>query len=172
MPIPPVDLDIYQHPLTPTSYPHLQIEGTVCTQHLQHTLCDVATNQTYFEYLSGKFSGITQPAKDIHWHLFRHSIKWFKSTDRRTIVKFIHDWLPLLDRHHTQSMSQDNRCPSCRQATETIDHFLECQHAACLQVWKDLHEQLHQHQVRNSISNIFHDLLAYGLYTGCKEPVC
>jgi len=26
-------------------------------------------------------------------------------------------------------------------------------------VWKDLHEKLHQHQVQNTISNIFHDLL-------------
>jgi len=102
---------------------------------------DVATNQTYSEYLSGKFSGITQPAQDIHWHLFWHSIKWFKSTDQHTLVKFIHKWLPLLDHHHTQCVSQDNCCPSCHQATETIAHFLECQHAAHLQVWKDLHEK-------------------------------
>jgi len=37
-------------------------------------------------------------------------------------------------------------------------------------VWKELHHnKLYQHQIKNSISNIFRDLLAHSLYTGQNE---
>jgi len=170
MPPPPDNLHLYNHPLIPAGYPYLQLNQGLCMQRLQHTLCDAATNSTYFDYLSGKFCGILHPATDIHWHLLRNSLKWFKSTERHTLTKFIHEWLPLQDCHQTQSLSHDRSCPSCHQASETTTHFLACPHASRLQVWKELHNQLHQHQLRNATSNIFHDLLAFGLYTGCQEP--
>jgi len=66
----------------------------------------------------------------------------------------------------------DNTCPSCCQSAETIDHFLPCPHIDWQQVWKELHDQLHQHQLQHSISNVFHNLLAYGLYTGQSKPHC
>jgi len=86
------------------------------------------------------------------------------------VVKFIHEWLPLQDRHHVQSASTLHLCPSCNQQPETVKHFLTCPHPAQQQVWKDLHEALHKHQIQNGVSNIFHDILAYGLYQGCQAP--
>jgi len=44
--------------------------------------------------------------------------------------------------------------------------FLTCPHP----IWKDLHNLLYQHQLKNAISNIVHDLLAYGLYQGWQAP--
>jgi len=53
---------------------------------------------------------------------------------------------------------------------ETPDHFLECRHPARQQIWKELHESLFQLQLKHDISNIFHDILAFGLYQGRQEP--
>jgi len=86
------------------------------------------------------------------------------------VVKFIHEWLPLQDRHHVQSTSALHLCPSCNQHPETVEHFLTCPHPARQQVWTELHEALHKHQIQNSVSNIFHETLAYRLYQGHQAP--
>jgi len=36
--------------------------------------------------------------------------------------------------------------------------------------WKNLHEKLYKHQIKNSVSNIFHNLLVAGLYHSRGEP--
>jgi len=126
MPPPPDDIDSYHNPLIPAGYPHIQINQCLCKQWVQHTLRDAATNSTYFDYLSGKFCGIPHPATDIHWHLLRNLLKWCKSTEQCMLTKFIHEWLPLQDCHQTQSLSCNQHCPSCHQATRTIEHVLAC----------------------------------------------
>jgi len=74
-------------------------------------------------------------------------------------------WSPPNVQCHTE-----HTCPSCRQTTETVDHFFSCSHHDQQQIWKNLHEQLYKHQIKNSVSNIFHNLLAAGLYHGHIEP--
>jgi len=97
-------------------------------------------------------------------------LKHFKATECQTVTKFIHEWLPLQDWHHVQSTSKLHLCPSCQQAPETIEHFLACSHPEQQQIWKALHELLHKHQITHSISNVFHDILAFGLYQGRQAP--
>ncbi len=90
--------------------------------------------------------------------------------ERRTLSKFNHKWLPLQDRYHVHSSSPDNSCPSCWQAPKTPAHFLACTHHERTHIWKELHDQLQQHQIKNNISTIFYDLLAFGLYQGRQAP--
>jgi len=86
------------------------------------------------------------------------------------VTKFIHKWLPLQDHHHVQSTSELHLCPSCHQAPETTEHFLACPHLDWQQIWNELHELLHKHQISNGISNGFHDLLSFGLYQCHQAP--
>ncbi len=165
MPPPPLDMALSQHPKCPASYPHICISETVVTQHITHALWDAATQSTYFEYIEQKFEGISHPATSIQWQIIRYALKRFKSADRRVLTKFIHEWLPLLDRHHTVRTSIDKTCPSCRQAAETVDHFLSCPHVERTSVWKELHKKLQKHQIKHTVSTVFHNLLAFGLYT-------
>jgi len=65
----------------------------------------------------------------------------------------------------------DHLCPSCHQAVEIVDHFLACPHPRWQNIWKELHNLLHQHQIKNSVSHIFHEMFAYGLYQGCQAPM-
>jgi len=68
------------------------------------------------------------------------------------------------------SDSADHLCPSCHQAVETVDHFLACLHPGCQQIWKELHELLYCHQIQNTVSNVFYEMIAYGLYQGHQAP--
>jgi len=158
------------HPLNSAGHPHLVIQGNVITQRLQHTLRDAATKHIYFDYLTEKFHWTENPEQAIHWPILRLTLKRFKAMERRTLQKFLHEWLPLQDQHHVQSASAEKLCPSCHQAAETVDHFFACPHPGQQQIWKELHKSLHHHQINNSVSNIFHDMYAYGLYHGCLAP--
>jgi len=122
------------------------------------------------QYLTAKFPGILDPAQDIQWPIIRLALKQFKTAECHIISKFMHEWLLLNNCHQTSNTTQVRTCPSCRQTAETVDHFFACCHHDRQKIWKDLHKQLYKHQIKNSVSNIFHDLLAAGLYHGCSEP--
>jgi len=88
----------------------------------------------------------------------------FKAANYWTVTKFIHEWFPLQECYHVQSNFTLHLCPLCCQTPETVNHFLACPHPSRQQIWKDLHDWLHKHQFSHGVSNVFHDLLAYGLY--------
>ncbi len=169
LPPPPSDLILHHHPSLPASFPHLCIGPNVITQKVQHTLRDEATKPQYFEYLMDKFPGIRIPEQDIHWPTIRLALKRFSAADRRILTKVMHAWLPLNASHQASTATQVRTCPSCRMEDETVDHFFACHHHDRQQIWKNLHEQLHQHQIKQSVSNTFHDLLSLGLYLGRGE---
>jgi len=133
--------------------------------HIERVLQDLADGML-MESRETKFEWATTPAMTIHWAIICYVLQKFSSAKQHILSKFNHEWLPLQDHHHIQSSSPDHYCPSCWQHPETPDHFLACTHHEWAQIWKELHEQLHQHQIKNNISNIFYDLMAYGLYNG------
>jgi len=166
LPPPPANLSITQHPRISAGSPHLCLNHQVVTQHLQHALRDHATSDTYFQHLQTKFEWTDTPATTIQWTIIRTALRKLSSAKRRILSKFNHKWLPLQDQYHIQSPSPNNSCPSCRQQPETPAHFLACTHHEWMHIWKELHNQLQQHQIKNNISNTFYDLMAYGLYQG------
>jgi len=116
--------------------------------------------------LQTKLEWTTNPATTVHWTIIQYALWKFSSAEHRILSKFNHEWLPLQDWHHIQSLTPYNCCPSCWQHPKTPAHFLACTHQEQVQIWKEFHKQLHQHQISNNISNIFHDIMAYGLYMG------
>jgi len=170
LPPPPSNIELHNHPRLPASFPHLCVGNSVVMQKVQHTLRGEANKLHYFEYLIAKFPGIIDPVQDIHWPTLQLALKWFKTAKGRILSIFIHKWLLLNDCHQTSNAMQVQIWPSCRQTTETVDHFFACHHHDHQQIWKDLHKQLYKHQIKNSVSNIFHNLLAASLYHGHGEP--
>ncbi len=166
LPPPPIGLTITQHPRIPASSPHLCVNHQVVTQHLQHALHNHTTSNTYFEYLQTKFEWTATPATTIQWTIIRNALQKFSSAECRILSKFNHKWLPLQDRYHVHSSSPNNSCPSCQQEPKTPAHFLACTHHEQTHIWKELHDQLQQHQIKNNISTIFYDIMAFGLYQG------
>jgi len=93
-------------------------------------------------------------------------MKHLNATEQCMIQKFIHEWLPLQNCYHVQSVSTNHLCPSCHQVAKTVAHFLVCPHPVCQQIWNDLH----QHQLKNAVSNVFYEIFAYGIYQGRQAP--
>jgi len=167
---PPSGMPIQINPALAAGYPHLLIHNQCITQHLQARLWDAATQQTYFDYLTEKFLWQQDPGQAIQWPIIHATLNCFNATNHHTLTKFIHEWLPLQDWYHVQSNSTDWLCSLCGQSAKTVAHFLACPHPDCQQIWKELHDSLHKHQIQNSISNIFHGILAFGLYHGHQAP--
>jgi len=162
---------LQNHPLNTAGYPHLQISQQVITRNLQTTLRDAATRDTYFDYLQNKFEWSLEPNIAVHWQLLKIALPRFNHTEKKTIIKFSHEWLPLQDRYHVKSASADHFCPSCQQSQETVQHFLTCPHPTRQVVWKELHQQILKYSTTHMISTQLQDLIAYGLYHGRQaEP--
>ncbi len=99
----------------------------------------------------------------IQWQTFCLAYNWFKKTDRKIIIKYNHNWLPLQMSHHVHSTSEQQYCPSCLGQPETTDHFLQCPQPDRNQHWIEYHELLLKHCIRNPIPPELNELLLAGL---------
>ncbi len=160
---------IQQNPRNPSSYPHFVIQGKVVIRHLQHMLRDTSQSPAYLTYLQEKFTWPSCPSTTIQWQIIQLTITQFKLSERRTITKFIHKWLPLQDCYHVKSTSVGQLCPSCQGTMETAQHFLACPHTERQKIWKELHNAIHKHAIHHNTDTSLHNLLAYGLYQGCQS---
>ena len=128
LPVPGPDPSYMQNPMIECAYPHLQIGMHVVTCQLQHQLHDAATLTSYQPYHQQKFQWMTEAIQCIHWKVSQLVLQQVSHMDKRIISKFIHKWLPLLDRYHVSSNSINKQCPSCHGATKTVSHFINCPH--------------------------------------------
>jgi len=128
VPLPCPDPDIQNTPLIDTAYPHVMIAGKVIQRQLQHKLRDAATFPMYREYLQTKFQWPSDATDRIQWKVHQLANQHLMHSEQRVVTKFIHEWLPLLDRYHVLSSSLNKQCPSCRQELEMTEHFLNCSH--------------------------------------------
>jgi len=112
------------------------------------------------------FQWTTSPTVSIQWHVIQLAFRRFNHSERKTLTKFIHEWLPLQDRYQVHSASSDHSCPSCHSAPETTAHFLSCPHPDRQAIWKELDDQLLKYFLHHQIESTFHDLFQYGLIIG------
>ncbi len=150
VPIPCPDPAIQRNPTIEAAYPHVMIDGKVILRQLQHNLRDAATFPTYSDYLQTKFEWTSDAKGSIHWKVHQLANMHLSHSERRIITKFIHEWLPLLDRYHVLSSSQTKQCPSCHRAVETTDHFLNCSHPERQQIWTKLHDSVYKLHVKQN----------------------
>jgi len=152
------------HPMLPASYPHLQIiQGTIIWQ-LQSNPHNAATQDDYHKYLCNKFNWNPKDPDLIQWQTCHLAHNWLKKTDRKTIVKYNHNWLPLQTSHHVHSTSEQQYCPSCLGQPETTGHFLQCPQPNQTQHWVTYHELIQKHCTCNPISHELNELLLAGIH--------
>jgi len=99
-----------KNPPVELAYPHICIGEQIIICQLQHQLRDAATAKEYLTYLQNKFQWPANSHHHIHWKVSQLTLQCLTHAERRVISKFIHEWLPLLDRHHVQSNSVNNYC--------------------------------------------------------------
>jgi len=164
------DLQIQNNPMIAAAYPHVLIDDQVISRQLQHHLRDAATFPAYWEYLQTKFQWTNLNTTCIHWKVHQLANHHLTHSERRIINKFIHEWLPLLDRYHVLSNSQTKQCPSCRQAVETTDHFLNCSHPERQQIWNTLHDSIFKLHIQQHAPPQYYNVMANGLLAGRGAP--
>ncbi len=128
---------------------------------LQHQLCDVAT---FIFYLQNKFQWTGDSANQVHCKVHQLANQHLLQSEHQIISKFIHEWLPLLDRYHVQSSSANKQCPSCRGAIKTVNHFLNCPHLDCQQIWTTLHDSMFKLHIKQNTPTV--------LQCNCLWPIC
>jgi len=87
------------HPMTPTRYPHLIINGAVQFWQMQQQLHNTATHSEYQKYLQTKFLWNKEQYESIQWQAFQIAFQWLATNERQIISKLTHKWLPLQASH-------------------------------------------------------------------------
>jgi len=166
VPLPCTAPNIQKNPPITASYPHVRINGQIIHRQIQYQLRDAATSREYQEYLQNKFQWTDATTAQVHWKMHQLANQRLSPSERRIISKFIHEWLPLLDRYHVQSSSISNICPSCRGATEDVSHFLNCPHPDRQQIWTKLHDGVFKLHIKQNAPPSYYNVITHGLYTG------
>jgi len=169
--LPCPDLQIQKNPAIDAAYPHVMINNQVILRQLQHQLQDAATFPAYWEYLQNKFHWTNTEPTCIHWKVHQLANQHLTHAERRIINKFIHEWLPLLDRYHVLSSSQNKQCPSCWRETETTEHFLNCPNPERQQIWTTLHDSVFRMHIKLNAPPQYYNAMANGLFAGRGAPM-
>jgi len=139
------DTVLYQNnPQTPHSSPHLHIMNETIIWWTQHCLCNAATNLLYQHYIQEKFQWTNETASTVNWQIHAIAQQRLTQVEKWIISKFIHEWLPLQDRHHVSSSTTNHQCPSCCCSTKTVEHILQCQHPDQQAIWNELHKSVYK----------------------------
>jgi hypothetical protein len=80
----------------------------------------------------------------IKWKSHGTAIQQLPSRQRKSVVQFIHNWLPVNTSHSLQLIHQARMCPLCNRQEETVAHFLSFTQIQITQLWLDLSLQLRQ----------------------------
>ncbi len=87
------------------------------------TLSQTYESQNVREFLTKKY-GWKGEVDDIDWTVHQRALKAFPNSRRQTLIKFVHQWLPVNDHKGNQELSPG--CPFCLDHNETQEHMLYC----------------------------------------------
>ena len=68
-------------------------------------------------------------ADEVDWTVHGRALKLPKEKEKKTMKKFMHEWLPV--NGHEGAQTNARTCPMCKTGKETQHHFLWCNHAKC-----------------------------------------
>lgn len=102
----------------------LKTEPLTCN--IIQTLRHAYGSQDYREYIQAKYKWSDQTIETIDWQLLGNSLSNFRGSEKRTLQKFIHHWLPLNAHRGSGKTGSTCFCPCCNNTEETSLHFIQC----------------------------------------------
>ena len=78
--------------------------------------------------------------EDINWEVHDQALKAINNNNQRTIIKFIHEWLPV--NSHNTFPSTTEKCPIRQNENKTHTHLLTCKHNASANARKQVQDKL------------------------------
>jgi len=111
--------------LFPTSGIQLHIQSGTATYQLQRVVTRTRPGKDLENYLCKKNEWSPQTLKDVDWEAHRRALNRHQPR-RHTLVKHLHDYLPVGKRVHKYDPKYPQSCPSCAEPIETCAHVHQC----------------------------------------------
>jgi hypothetical protein len=89
-----------------------------------------------WQYYKEKYNWTKACINSIDWKSHGTAISYFTGRTKKTILQYIHKWLPLIASHSLQAEGSGRLCPFCHQSDEDHHHFLACQHNTPTTQWQ------------------------------------
>jgi hypothetical protein len=104
----------------------LVIKGRYITRDTKRWLIQSAGEVPIQSYYQAKYGWTRAIFHSIHWELQHKTLKSYKLSDQRRLLKFVHEWLPTNLRLFREGQDASPACSLCGSLEESNDHILEC----------------------------------------------
>ena len=111
--------------ILPTSGCQLQLEEGTVTYNLKLKLTHARTIPPLRKKLCEKNAWGNNVFHEIDWTAHGQALKRLKK-HRKTLVQYVHDWLPVGKRIHKYDAKYPEWCPSCSTQVEDSTHLMTC----------------------------------------------
>ena len=125
----------FQNPITPLHQAIIYINNKEINSNIVLELNNANHTPNLREYLQQKYKWDSKTIQLIDWEVHNYAIKDFRSTQRKTLLQFIHKWLPT-NSHPASTKPFTTLCTVCNISNETNDHFIECTHQHYRVTWE------------------------------------
>jgi hypothetical protein len=82
---------------------------------------------------------------NIMWKTHGNSLQQFTGWIRKTLIHFVHNWLPCNTSHSLQLLGKGRLYPVCNVHKETQSHFLCCKHPNMQSKWETAASNISKH---------------------------
>jgi hypothetical protein len=104
----------------------LIINDNVITTKLGPQMRHAYDSQDYRIYLMNKTGWTSSTIDTIDWEIIGTTVYKLPQTMWKTIVQYLHGWLPTLHHPGTKLPHRHSLCPCCKREEETNQHFVQC----------------------------------------------
>jgi hypothetical protein len=88
-----------------------------------------------WQFYQTKYNWSNECIETINWKQHGDALSSITGRQQKTVLQFIHKWLPINTSHSQQAEGTGRLCPYCQQTDETHQHLLACQHPALQEQW-------------------------------------
>ena len=120
------DLVLSRVPILPSSGCQLHLPHGTVTHNVKQEMQHARSVPPLKTRMCKKNGWSNETFDDIDWGVHGLALKRLQK-HRTTLVKYLHDWLPVGKRVHQYDKKYPKSCPSCQAPTEDTDHLWMCQ---------------------------------------------
>jgi hypothetical protein len=126
------------------THPQLNVGNSrIANQHVR-TIRTHSREKEVKEYLMEKNKWTIETFNTVEWKSHGTAIILLPARQRKSVVQFIHNWLPTITSHSLQLMDKARLCPLCNLHDETSAHFLTCEQIHITTLWQEFALKLKQ----------------------------
>ena len=125
----------FRNPITPLHQATIYINNIEINATILLELNNAIHTPDLRIYFHHKYNWDSKTIHLIDWEAHNQAIKNFRSTQRKTLLQFIHKWLPT-NSHPASMKPLTPLCTVCNINNETNDHFIECTHQSYRVAWE------------------------------------